>query len=639
MRTCIGLGGKSYILEDSQFQGGGEASLYQIVDRPNLAAKLYNSRISEDPVQIRERERKLKAMVATNIPAYMDGLLRLAWPMDVLYENGKMVGFVMPKVSCPLNFYDVQRFNRSVPNSLSTKNVLAVWPDFNWKSSLQVAYNLAALVAFLHAKGIVVGDLNQKNILLDGKTRQVVLVDCDSFQFMDPKSEEMFYCDVGMPEILPPELQQKGSFRGKFNRYTDDFSLAVHIFRLMMMNADPFGGIGSQGPSRSAMEWGNQDILEGNCPYVRTCSIQVPPFVPDYTMIPSEIRQLFDRTFNYTAGSAKARISQRATGREWVKALEPYCLPKTSLITHCQKDPKSHVYPFHNPYCPWCALEQRMNLKAGQNTGAGKSRQNQKQTNPSSSTGQKSGFTANNRKTSTSSNSSQTQRTRTAHTVSGSAFSAAAKNASRNQGQNTVASKSAGTASKVSGSGRASGTRSKSVSSSGTAQSSNTQKSSAHHSSVKSSPTSARQNQTAKTRSAASFPGGSSSNRTAKMAGPAQPARSAGSKRPERSTFWMYVLFGLSGLFGFRILQGIDMVSIYYWTQVDFEAHVFFVSICGLIFGLLCARLLEESYQTSEHPVWMLAYMSAGLMILAPLAGAVVLIGLMAIEVLLESIL
>ena len=157
MRTCIGLGGKSYILEDSQFQGGGEASLYQIVDRPNLAAKLYNSRISEDPVQIRERERKLKAMVATNIPAYMDGLLRLAWPMDVLYENGKMVGFVMPKVSCPLNFYDVQRFNRSAPNSLSTKNVLAVWPDFNWKSSLQVAYNLAALVAFLHAKGIVIG--------------------------------------------------------------------------------------------------------------------------------------------------------------------------------------------------------------------------------------------------------------------------------------------------------------------------------------------------------------------------------------------------------------------------------------------------------------------------------------------------
>lgn len=81
------------------------------------------------------------------------------------------------------------------------------------------------------------------------------------------------------------------------------------------------------------------------------------------------------------------------------------------------------------------------------------------------------------------------------------------------------------------------------------------------------------------------------------------------------------------------------MVSIYYWTQVDFEAHVFFVSICGLIFGIFCATLLEESYQTSEHPVWMLAYMSAGLMILAPLAGAVVLIGLMAIEVLLESIL
>lgn len=635
MRTCIGLGEKRYTLEDSRFQVGGEASLYSIVDRPNLAAKIYNSSILEDPIKRSERERKLKAMVATNIPAYVDGLLRLAWPMDVLYENGKMVGFVMPKVFRPLNFYDVQRFNRAASSSLSTKNVLAVWPDFNWKSSLQVAYNLAALVAFLHAKGIVIGDLNQKNILLDGKTRQVILVDCDSFQFMDPKTKEAFYCNVGMPEILPPELQHKGSFRGKFNRHTDDFSLAVHIFRLLMMNADPFGGIGSQGPSRSAMDLGNQDILEGNCPYVRTCSIQVPPFVPDYTMIPPEVRQLFDRTFNYTAGTAKARISQRATGREWVKALEPYCLPRTNLMTHCQKDPKHHVYPAHNPYCPWCALEKRMNPKASQYSGSSRGGQDQRRTHPSSSSGQKTGFTTDNQKTYASSSTSQTQRTRTAHTVSGFASSTAAQNASRNQNKRTASAKSSGTTSGTS----AHGTRSKAGFSGSAAKTSNTQKSSPHNSDANRSQTSARQSQAAQTRAASSFPDGSSSSETGKMAGSVQVGRRSAPAKPERPMFWMYVLFGLSGLLGFRVLQAIDMLSIYYWTQIDFEAHVVLVSFCGLIFGLLCARLLEESYQTSNHPGWMLAYMSAGIMILAPLAAAMVLIGLMLIESLLESVL
>ncbi len=636
MRTYIGLSGKSYTLEDARFQGGGEASLYQIVDRPGLAAKIYNSSILDDPIKRSEHERKLKAMVSTNIPAYMDGLLRLAWPMDVLYENGQMAGFVMPRVSNPLNFYDVQRFNRSAPKSISTKNVLAVWPDFNWKSSLQVAYNLAALVAFLHAKGIVIGDLNQKNILLDAKTRQVILVDCDSFQFMDPKTKEAFYCDVGMPEILPPELQQKGSFRGKFNRHTDDFSLAVHIFRLLMMNADPFGGIGSQGPSRSAMDLGNKDILEGNCPYVRTCSIRVPPFVPDYTMIPSEVRQLFDRTFNYTSGTAKARISQRATGREWVKALEPYCLPRTNMMTQCQKNPKHHVYPSHNTYCPWCALEQRMNPKARQSTSSNGNGHNQRQTNPSSSTRQNTGFTTNNQKTTASSNTGQTQRTRTAHTVSGSSSSTntgntnrttgntngSSGNPNRNQGQNSTAKKSAGLGA-------------------GTANTSNTQKLS-----PKSSRTSYTQNQSTKTRTASSSSrnassqsGGASSNQTGRTVRLSQAAKRTPANKPESSTFWMYVLFGVSGFLGFRVLQAIDMLSIYQWTQIDFEAHVVLVSFCGLIFGLLCARLLEESYQTSNHPGWMLAYMSAGIMILAPLAAAMVLIGLMLIESLLESVL
>ena len=36
-------------------------------------------------------ERKLKAMIAMKLPYVVDGVARVAWPQDILYENGMMV--------------------------------------------------------------------------------------------------------------------------------------------------------------------------------------------------------------------------------------------------------------------------------------------------------------------------------------------------------------------------------------------------------------------------------------------------------------------------------------------------------------------------------------------------------------------
>ena len=99
----------------------------------------------------------------------------------------------------------------------------------------------------VHQRGIVVGDVNQKNLLVaaDGSVR---IVDCDSFQVRTPKGR-VYRCGVGVPEFTPPELQGKPSF-ASFDRTPDHdcFGLSVMIFYLLF-GRHPYAGRGASGGS------------------------------------------------------------------------------------------------------------------------------------------------------------------------------------------------------------------------------------------------------------------------------------------------------------------------------------------------------------------------------------------------------
>ena len=341
---------------------GGEGSIYKIIGTPDKVAKIYKAEILADSQNRTERERKLKAMIGMNIEPVVGNILRLAWPVDVLYSHGQMVGFVMPKISKKLKIFDIQRCWRAEPSNPCTQAVLSVYPGYTWKYSVQFAYNLAWVVFYVHSKGIVIGDLNQNNVYADTTTGAVVLIDCDSFDITDRKTGERFPCKVGWPEILAPELQTDGELKGRFTIYTDEFSLAIHIFRLLMRNADPFGGVPSEGASSSALTIGNPNIKNGNCPYVRKCKLSVPAWAPDISILPLNVQKLFDKTFNYNADTAPLKIKNRATALEWCRALEPLGArePNVNLKKCTNKgNPhyKYHVYAAHNASCPWCKCE------------------------------------------------------------------------------------------------------------------------------------------------------------------------------------------------------------------------------------------------------------------------------------------
>jgi len=207
--------------------------------------------------------------------------------------------------------------------------------------------------------------MNPQNIIVDVKNSTVVIIDCDSFDITDPNTKEHFPCVVGLPEMLAPEVQGKTSLaNARFSTASDNFSLAIHIFRLLMNNEYPFGGTKkAKDPpaSKSLSEIKlNQDILNGECPYVKNCKYKVRDSSPTLDILPNDIQKLFKKTFSYTAITALSNAKNRATASEWIQVLFPLTtLQNNPKLSVCNNNTYGgvHIYPSHNTTCPWCKLD------------------------------------------------------------------------------------------------------------------------------------------------------------------------------------------------------------------------------------------------------------------------------------------
>ena len=79
-------------------------------------------------------------------------------------------------------------------------------PLFHYGYLLRTARNLAAAFRALHARGYVIGDVHQSDVLV-ADSALVTIVGADSFQVRDPASGLVYPGIVGKSEFTPPELQ------------------------------------------------------------------------------------------------------------------------------------------------------------------------------------------------------------------------------------------------------------------------------------------------------------------------------------------------------------------------------------------------------------------------------------------------
>ncbi len=332
--------------------GGGEGEVYDILGRKDIVAKVYfdakftPSAESSNPRQTLKD--KIETMLDQPINPYINGVLSVAWPQDILLDaQGKFVGYTMPRVKSKYHIFAASR----------ERERMRLYPTYTWKIAVLIAYNLALAVKVIHKEGVEIGDMNPNNIMIDERGH-VTLIDTDSFNITNKRTGKIYKCTVGVSEVLPPELQGKDLSKSSsvFTKNTDNFSLSIHIFNLLMNNCHPFGCSGlNNSHSSSSNNQVERNIVKGICPYVSNSSGEVSPDAPDVMMLPPEIRSLFDRAFSYSASTAvkASTISKRPSAEEWQIALGSLYSGKM----HTCND-KSHVYPSGYSKCPWCEVKR-----------------------------------------------------------------------------------------------------------------------------------------------------------------------------------------------------------------------------------------------------------------------------------------
>ncbi len=307
---------------------GAEGEVYEIQDRTDLVAKLYH----EPP----SAEKAEKFVVLSRLGN--ERLFNLsAWPVDALRDapDGAVVGFVMKKINRAEEVHTLH----------SPKSRLQKFPEASWSFLIYVAANIARAVAAIHEHGLVIGDLNPKNILVTRKAT-VSLLDVDSFQVsVDGKT---YRCDGGFPEYTPPELQGV-AFREVDRRQEHDcFGLAVIIFQLLFLGRHPFSG-NFLGPGEMSLERAIREFRFAYGADAEKKEMRQPPGTLALDSMPLTLVDLFRRAF---------MTSDRPQPRDWIEPLDELAKSLKKCGMH-----SGHFYYKELSECPWCGIEIKARVK------------------------------------------------------------------------------------------------------------------------------------------------------------------------------------------------------------------------------------------------------------------------------------
>jgi DNA-binding helix-hairpin-helix protein with protein kinase domain len=313
---------------------GGEGDVFEISSSsPNFVAKLYHK-----PLDVQKQE-KLRLMVQ----GCNDRLKTIsAWPTELIFSGKtcQICGFIMPKVS----------EYKPIHMLYGPSHRKQVFPEANWRFLVRAAKNCAAAFSVIHKYGYVIGDVNEGNILVD-KRASIQLIDCDSFQVRG-KDEKKYFCEVGVAQYTPPELQNLKDFKTERIPNHDNFGLALLIFQLLFMGRHPYSGVyhgkGDMPLEKSIMEY---RFAFGKNSYLK--NISPPPNSVDLSIVPNEIRSAFEDAFT----EAGTRRPFRPSAEKWWELLNNL----ENQLKQCNLE-TMHLFYSGLSSCPWCTLETKSGI-------------------------------------------------------------------------------------------------------------------------------------------------------------------------------------------------------------------------------------------------------------------------------------
>ena len=241
------LGDKEYLAQ------GGEGVVYR---KGNIAYKIYHEPSKMIP------EQKIRELQELKIPNVLG-------PIDIIYDpkNRKAIGFTMPYIA------STEYLSRLFVKTFKKQN--SITPDM----VVEMVTKMQETLMEIHKKGVIVGDYNEMNFLVDDKFKNVFNIDVDSYQ---TKS-------FPATAIMDSVRDRKAPF-GKFSKETDWFSWAVVTFQLYT-GIHPFKG---RHPNYKNNDFDSR-MKDGVS--VFNPDVKIPKALRDFSVIPKAHLEWYKRVF------------------------------------------------------------------------------------------------------------------------------------------------------------------------------------------------------------------------------------------------------------------------------------------------------------------------------------------------------
>lgn len=192
------------------------------------------------------------------------------------------------------------------------------FPDVTKTHLVEICINFLRVMRALHERGIIVGDLNSNNILIDTKTCFVTLIDADSYQYGN-----RFSCNVGVEKYTSPEFLQnhESNFRTEQNEL---FVEARILCEILLMVDNPYNSKNASGDPVRDMVNGEFrytfDFMDGH----RQTNRQAPGEEMEvrWGQLTKELKDAFGNTFHH---NGKYWVPGNRLDEDfWISALENY---------------------------------------------------------------------------------------------------------------------------------------------------------------------------------------------------------------------------------------------------------------------------------------------------------------------------
>ena len=277
---------------------GGEGYIYE-----------YNGKIIKTfktHIDVSAKKRKVNALMKASLPQ------AVIKPVDtVLDMRGRFIGYSMEKaVGDKVEFLKNRKYTVS--------------HDANVKFILEILVKLKNVLSTIHKNGIVIGDLNAKNILFD-YSGNIFIIDCDSWSVSGER------CNVAMETFKDPKVKADN-----FTEESDNFSFMV-IAWSCLTRVHPFGGV--MNPDIDILE-----RMERGLSVVDRTGVKLPRVTRSWKGFSPDLVSEFKKVFE--------------TG---VRTLSDNMEDMLENLTQCKKDKEFYYSKFSS--CPYCDSNAQVNKK------------------------------------------------------------------------------------------------------------------------------------------------------------------------------------------------------------------------------------------------------------------------------------